>query len=101
MHMCDWDKFDNLDFLKKQLKSFEDYISPFSTLAIEDNPKNNLLRSKIYVKNFFSPKKDNIFKSDYNNKLIKIGYFSSDFYDHATLSLMSELPMHHNKKLFH
>ena len=100
MHMCDWDKFDNFDFLKKQLKSFEDYISPFSTLAIEDNPKNNLLRSKNYVKNFFNPEKNNIFKSDYNNKLIKVGYFSSDFYDHATLSLMSELPKHHNKKLF-
>ena len=42
----------------------------------------------------------NIFKSDYNNKLIRIGYFSSDFYDHATLSLMSELPKYHNKKLF-
>ena len=100
MHMCDWDEFDNLDFLKTQLKSSEDYISPFSTLAIEDSPPNNLQRSKIYVKSFFSPKKNNIFKSDYNNKLIKIGYFSSDFYDHATLSLMSELPKHHNKNFF-
>ena len=100
MHMCDWDEIGNLEFLKKQLKSLSDYISPFSTLAIEDSPKNNLQRSKMYVKRFFSNEKKNIFKSDYNNKLIRIGYFSSDFYDHATLSLMSELPKNHNKNFF-
>ena len=100
MHMCDWDEIEDLDFLKKQLMSSSDYISPFSTLAVEDSPKNNLQRSKMYVKRFFSHEKKNIFKSDYNNKLIRIGYFSSDFYDHATLSLMSELPKYHNKKLF-
>ena len=100
MHMCDWDEFGDLDFLKKQLKSFNDHISPFSTLAIEDSPKNNLERSKIYVKSFFNKENNNILKSDYNNELIKIGYFSSDFYDHATLSLMSDLPKNHNKKLF-
>ena len=100
MQMCEWDNLGNLDFLKKQLKSNDDYISPFSTLAVEDNPKNNLKRSKIYVRNFCNKEKNNSVKSDYNNKLIKIGYFSSDFYDHATLSLISELPKHHNKKLF-
>ena len=42
MQMCEWDNLGNLDFLQKQLKSNDDYISPFSTLAVEDNPKNNL-----------------------------------------------------------
>ena len=100
MQMCEWDNLGNLDFLKKQLKSNDDYISPFSTLAVEDNPKNNLKRSKIYLRNFCNKEKNNSFKSDYNNKLIKIGYFSSDFYDHATLSLMADLPQFHNKKIF-
>ena len=100
MQMCEWDNLGDFDFLKKQLKSNDDYISPFSTLAVEDNPKNNLKRSKIYVRNFCNKEKNNSFKSDYNNKLIKIGYFSSDFYDHATLSLMADLPQFHNKKIF-
>ena len=42
MQMCEWDNLGDFDFLKKQLKSNDDYISPFSTLAVEDNPKNNL-----------------------------------------------------------
>ncbi len=98
MQMCEWDNLGDFDFLKKQLKFNDDYISPFSTLAVEDNPNNNLKRSKIYVRNFCNKEKNNSFKSDYNNKLIKIGYFSSDFYDHATLSLMADLPQFHNKK---
>ena len=37
---------------------------------------------------------------DYNNKRIKLGYFSSDFKNHAVASLVKNLFQNHNKQKF-
>ena len=61
-------------------------------MNFEDNPENQMKRSI----NYFKEKNKNIFRKNlkfekYKNDKIKIGYFSSDFYDHATVRLIKGL----------
>ena len=44
--------------------------------------------------------KFNKFTANPKNKKIRIGYFSADFHNHATMHLMAELFELHNKNLF-
>ena len=76
-------------------------ISPFFTLCLEDNPNNQLKRSINWSKNQFESASINYENLKVSNKQkIKIGYFSSDFYDHATIYLISGLLNSHDKNLF-
>ena len=101
MNLCDWSAIE--DFLKNKdtLGIVGEEITPFYTLAMEDNPRNQLLRSINYSKKKlekFSQQNQNL--KLYENKKIKIGYYSSDFYDHATMYLISGLLREHDKDEF-
>ena len=101
MNLCDWSAMENFLKIKDTLGIVGEEITPFYTLVMEDNPKNQLLRSINYSKKKFDKfnhqnQKINIYK----NKKIKIGYYSSDFYDHATMYLISGLLREHNKNEF-
>ena len=65
-------------------------IPPFYSLSMEDNPENQLKRSINWSNFKFNNNKVNSISIDnVNNKKIKIGYFSSDFHDHAIMFLIS------------
>ena len=101
INICDWSAKEDFRKVKDELGIKGNEIMPFYSLALEDNPKNQLLRSINYSKNRlekFSSQKQ-VF-SIYKNKKIKIGYYSSDFFDHATMYLISGLLREHNKDQF-
>ncbi len=101
MNVCDWSAIDDFSKVKDTLGIDKEEIIPFYTLVMEDNPRNQLLRSINYSKNKlekFNLQNQNL--SNYENKKIKIGYYSSDFYDHATMYLISGLLREYNKKEF-
>ena len=87
--ICDWDG------LKKNMKELEtiglknDSVSPYIFLAIEDDPLRHLQRSLKYSNDFCYEKENKI--NCFKNKKIRVGYFSSDFYDHATMHLMKRI----------
>ncbi len=101
MSIFDWNVLEDFSKNKKKIGIEGEPISPFFTLSLEDNPKNQMKRSikwsenKLY-KNINLNKQRKLIR----NKKIKIGYFSSDYYDHATMYLISGLLSSHDTNLF-
>lgn len=99
--ICDWSSFEKDKNYIKNIGQTHHVIPPFCLLFLDDDPNGQLFRAKEYVK-----KKYNITKFeplDRPKKIpekIKIAYFSSDFYDHATMHLMSKLFKLHDKSKF-
>ena len=100
--LCDWTKFKEDSDHFKNLGDANIIIPPFSLLAMDDDPEKELLRAK----NYTEMKCPN--KSPHEKKLppkikpnkIKIGYFSADFVNHATMHLMKKLFKIHNNSEF-
>ncbi len=101
MKMCNWSNFHgHLEKIIYQLNNHHQVIMPFALLSLIDDPKLHKKCSEIYSKKLY-PSKDNLEKKLViaDNK-IKIGYFSSDFYKHATSHLIAEIFELHNKDDF-
>ena len=95
--ICEW------EFVKKSFEAIKDpnlnaNISPFPFLSLEDNPANHLLRARNISNQRF--KKNTLEIKSSSNKKIRIGYFSSDFYNHATMHLMQRVFELHDKNSF-
>jgi len=98
--LCD---FDNVtEFEKKliiQIKNNE-LTRPFTSMIVLDDPELQQLSAKRFTQNIEidlnkTKKIEHIF-----NKKIKIGYFSSDFYNHATMHVMADIFELHDKTKF-
>ena len=101
MFVHDWKNYkkllnDVIQYVNKDLM----VIHPAIFLSLTDEPDLHLKVSKTYVKQFY--KKDNVNQSleFKKNSKINIGYFSSDFFDHATLRLMMDMFKYHDKLKF-
>jgi len=75
-------------------------VTPFSFLAIEDDAEHHLRRARKWI----GEKCGNIgigrVRSAAASSRIRIGYFSADFHDHATMQLMIGLLEKHDKRRF-
>lgn len=97
LSICNWNGYEEI---KKKIESkiLNNYkcILPFDALIIYDDP--NLLKknAKIWSKQFYQNKET--FES--SNKKIKVGYFGSIFYDHATVELIKDVFKNHDKSKF-
>lgn len=97
--MCAWDAADDRAALSA-IHGTDDAIPPFSMLAIEDDAERHLLRSKTWVRKKIKgpglsfPRKRN------DDPRIRIGYFSADFHNHATMHLMAKLLERHDRSRF-
>lgn len=102
--VCDWNLY------KKTRKTFDSHykydriknISPFAHLVSHDNPYDNYLcaRSWNSTRSLGVPVKFDKFNVDEKAKKIRIGYLSRDFYDHATMHLISGVFRHHDRNKF-
>ena len=98
--LSEWANFkeDKL-FLKNNILSGKKTTSPFPTILIYDSPSLQKKAIEIFVKSEFeNPKKIKLEKI--KNEKIKIGYYSSDFHNHATMYLMANLFELHDKNKF-
>jgi protein O-GlcNAc transferase len=75
-------------------------VSPFSILSLEDSPDRHRLRSEIYSKNKFLQTRMPIARNSSFPERVRIGYFSADFHNHATMYLMAQIFAAHDKKQF-
>ena len=95
--ICDWKSVKNcLKEIYRQ--NLIKNTSPFPFLSIEDNPINHLQRARLACKQRFQTKAIKI--KTFTNKKKRIGYFSSDFYNHATMHLMQKVFELHDKTSF-
>ena len=102
MHLCEWGNLQNdIKELVKKINNGEKASTPFPLLALIDNPDIQRKSAEIFTKHKFP--KLNIFSkiSKYQvHDKIKIGYFSSDFKNHATAYLITELFELHDRAKF-
>src|SRR5262249_2457931 len=97
-HICDWSEFAAWRSLDA---AADTAFSPFTALTFEDDPARQLRRSRAWAESKFpaapapmpapAPAEDG---------RIRIGYFSADFHDHATLYLMAGLLREHDRSRF-
>lgn len=100
MMQCNWDEFfESKKFIEDEILRGESVTPPFPFIAFTDSPQLQLKSSQIWAENKYC--KDRTYlKINSTRKKIKIGYFSSDFYSHATTSLLSDVLKNHNKEIF-
>ena len=100
-HVCDWQFYHQDQTACLHLGVNTSAIPTFAMLAIEDNPARQLARSRIWAKERYKeeplplPNRPTLLK-----KRLRVGYFSADFHDHATLHLMAGLLHNHDKSHF-
>ena len=98
LKICDWDNLEEL--LKKlfiDMDKNHQLIQPYILLLLKDDVKLQYENTRKWSRQY-ETSKINSFKS--NNKKIKIGYFSTDFKNHAVISLAKNLFKNHDKKKF-
>ena len=100
-NICDFTVTDRISKINSTLGISTSSIVPFSTLSWNDNSKEQFLRSKKYInENFNNDINTTSVNLIYNNKKIKIGYFSADFYDFPSMHLMIGLLEKHDRNIF-
>ena len=104
-YICDWNKIS--DTLESDLKSLEfgdkpkEVMPPFGLLSLIDDARFHRKVSEAYLLANYKP--SSILGPISNRKnpgKIRIGYFSADFYNHATMYLMAELFEQHDRSKF-
>jgi len=100
-HICDFTVPEGLSRESAHLGIATDAVPSFAALTWEDNPKHHLLRAIRWTEEKClqqSPlQKD---PPNVRPKRLKVGYFGSDFHDHATMYLMAGLLREHDRTRF-
>ena len=98
MPVCDWHAFGDIS-----KTSYEDIVkksTPFPILAIIDDPELHLNIARSYLTRIHCADTQLRDFPKRTAEKLKIGYFSADFCNHATMCLMSELFESHNRDDF-
>ena len=102
MKICSWSGMaEALRNISKKVVANEKVINPFVLLALNDNALLHKKSSEIFIQSRyqFNPALGPILRCPKSQK-IRVGYFSADFYNHATGYLMAELFELHDKNKF-
>jgi len=101
-HLCDWRACDMFAQHAAQLGITGDAALPFPLLPFEDNPAHQLARSRNFAKSLLPPAApvSTIKPTSPEGRKIRLGYFSADFHDHATMFLMAGILRHHDRSKF-
>jgi len=99
--ICDWRGFADHQNLLSDLGIATAAINPFGVLALEDQPARHKHRSISYVRQNLGRAIDRKFGKPFQRPTrLRIGYFSTDFHDHAVMHLAAGLFEHHDKARF-
>lgn len=98
-HLCDWSARDSFAALPVQPMRGSDPVPPFIALPFEDDPARLLARARI-VAQAADPGRVAPLAPVEPGEKIRLGYFSADFHDHATLHLLSGLLRAHDRDRF-
>ena len=100
-HICDWSEIEQDREKIIKLGTSNQYIDPFVILSLEDNPERSRLRSELYVKSTLKQKSLALApRPNKKPKRLRIGYFSADFHNHATMYLMAKVFELHDPEKF-
>jgi predicted O-linked N-acetylglucosamine transferase (SPINDLY family) len=102
MHCCDWRARDKeLERLTADIRAGKSSLYPFAYLGISDSPRDQLLCSRIWVRDRCSASAAPLWNDErYRHDRIRLAYLSADFHEHATAYLAAELFETHNQARF-
>ncbi len=101
MQLARWDKVESQrDQLRELIKNGTEVVTPFPILAAIDEPDLHLKCAKAYAEDNWGSKTHTKFTWPFREGRIRVGYFSADFYAHATLFLMLETLQAHDRNKF-
>jgi len=100
--MCsDWANYSsNLLLYESQIEDGRKVAIPFEPLAFSDKPHLHLKAAQVFSQYNYPSTTPNLVEPFSKNQKIRIGYFSADFRNHATSSLIAELFELHNTDKF-
>jgi predicted O-linked N-acetylglucosamine transferase (SPINDLY family) len=98
-NICDWSELPVAVDLSR-LGIDGDAVAPFAMLALDDDPARQLGRARRAWKAQYRVVPLPDFAPQARRERIRIGYFSSDFHDHATMYLMAGLFEAHDRSRF-
>jgi len=100
-HMCDWTGVEQFRRVAARIGVEGDPVSPFALLACEDDPERQLARSERWTAQAFALVPQPLpAAAKRPDDPLRIGYFSADFHEHATMHLMSGLFREHDRQRF-
>ncbi|MBS7805563.1 tetratricopeptide repeat protein [Rhizobiales bacterium TNE-4] len=102
LQTCDWESIDEeLAALIADTQDRKASISPFIFLTFCDHADKQRIVAENYVADFFPTKTDiDPIETYKDHQKIRIGYYSADFNDHATMHLMANLFEIHDRSRF-
>ena len=90
--ICDWAAVSSDPASVASIGISGEEVAPFSMLTLEDAPERHRLRSELFTQNNFSPSRLPAFTTPADRpQKLRIGYFSADFHNHATMYLIARL----------
>jgi protein O-GlcNAc transferase len=98
-HLCDWSGIAQGETLS-QLALAGQVVPPFYMLPVDDEPTHQLAYARHWAKERYGAGRVASFKPRAATSRIKVGYFSADFHNHATMCLMIRLLELHDKSRF-
>jgi protein O-GlcNAc transferase len=98
--ICDWRAFDEFAAIGDRLGTVSGAVPPFTLLNFEDAPERQLARSRLWASETYGACERAAPLKQQSVGKMKIGYFSADFHDHATMYLMIGLFRAHDRARF-
>jgi predicted O-linked N-acetylglucosamine transferase (SPINDLY family) len=101
-YLCDWENIENESRqMETSIERGENAAQPFTVLAISGSPAIQRKATEIFVRDKV-PSSSNVATAPRRQKtgIIRIGYFSADYFNHATAYLMAELFERHDRSRF-
>jgi len=101
-HICDWSAIEAERSHVTELGIIGKSVPPFTVLSLEDAPDRHRLRSELYAreKKFLRKPLPAPSKPSQKPERLRVGYFSADFHNHATMYLMAQVFTAHDKSQF-
>ncbi len=102
MQICEWSALDfHVSQLTEKIEHHEKVSSPFPILAIADSLSLQKDAARIYVQEQYPATHEfSAIPMPPRHDKIRIGYYSADFHDHATMDLMAGLFETHDRSKF-
>lgn len=102
MRLCEWDGLSSLiESIKENLRNDRPVSTGFALISAVDSPSVQLTANRLWIAAHHPGETESLFARDKMPRdKIRIGYYSSDFHNHATAHLAVGLFEKHNRRKF-
>jgi protein O-GlcNAc transferase len=101
LQLCDWRKLDaQLPGFLSELRRTRGAVAPFCLLALTDSPELMRAAAEAWVRANAPASTLPAIARRHSAERIRLGYFSADFHNHATIHLAAELFERHDRNRF-